>query len=594
MTSEVTKTHEALLICLFLVHSQTKFDVQHTSVGVLGNPTGTQLRFIGTTLAFNPAESYFMQAGQGRLWGALFVLIGLCGPSHADDSLAVQIDQIIVRKAGISGITVADDAEFLRRVSLDLTGCIPPTSAVREFLADTGADKRSRKIDQLLSNSDHPRRMQESFHVLLMERLGDHEDWQKYLRASFASNKPWDQMVREMLGPNSEDEATRGSGLFLSKRLENYGQNPVDLPALTRDIGRLFLGVDLQCAQCHDHLFVDDYKQEDFQGLYTFIAGSFVRSDQKFPAVGEKPLLKKTEFMSVFKKEPKSTGPRVPGLTEIEIPKLIAGEEFAVPPDRARNFPGKLKFSPLEKLAEQLPSPNSPQFARNIANRIWALLVGRGIVHPLDLQHSDNPPSHPELLELLSRELVAHQFDLRWLIREICLSHAYQASSQLSSSEEPKAESFTVAIEKPLSAEQMLWSVLQATGELPRLVAKNPEKPIPDDVKQRFLKAFANPPREPEGEFAPSVKAALFLMHDPSLQGWLMPEEGRLIARVCMQTDHNLVVEELYLATLGRLPTELEKSEINELLNVTPDRKEATLRNAIWALIASTEFCVNH
>jgi len=536
----------------------------------------------------------------------LIALFGIAvSLSHANSALASEplaprIDELVFAKAAETGTgspaKQANDAEFLRRITLDLTGAIPSAAVIREFLSDPAPDKRTKKIDQLLASPEYPRRMQELFNSLLMERLGEHAEWQKYLQTSFTLNKAWDQMVREMLSPNAEDEASRGAGFFLSKRLEHYGQNPVDMPALTRDIGRLFLGIDLQCAQCHDHLFINDYKQADFQGLATFVTNTTLRTDKPFPAVAEKLLTKKTEFISVFKKEPKSIGPKVPGLAEIEIPTFAKDQEFEVPPDRAKNFPGKLKFSPLQKLSEQLPTADNVQFARNSANRIWALLIGRGIVSPLDLHHSDNPPSHPELLDLLAKEFADHQFDLKWLIREICLTQTYQRSSELPDGQESQPSTFLVALEKPLSAEQLLRACLQATGEWDRLsaTAKDAANPIPDDIRLKFLKTFANPPREPEVEFTPSVKAALFLMHDPLIQGWLPAADQRLVQRLLTIEDPGLQADQMYLSVLSRLPVEEERVEMASVLSKAGEHKAKVLENLVWALLASTEFCVNH
>src|SRR5262249_22978563 len=198
----------------------------------------------------------------------------------------VRIDALVAAKAnGRPMATRSDDAEYLRRVALDLTGQIPTAVETRQFLADTASDKRQKVIDGLLGGSDYPRRMTETMHVMLMERNGEHAEWTKFLQTTFEKNRPWDQFVREILYPNPDDESTRGAAFFWTKRLEKYGENPVDLPGLTRDVGRLFLGVDLQCAQCHDHLFIDDYKQVDFQGLFAFVSHTTIRSDVTFPAV---------------------------------------------------------------------------------------------------------------------------------------------------------------------------------------------------------------------------------------------------------------------------------------------------------------------
>ena len=283
----------------------------------------------------------------------------------AEEPLHARIDRLIEAAAGATVAPRADDAEFLRRVTLDLAGRVPSVEEARAFLGEAADEKRAVLIDRLLASPEFPRRMRELIHVQLMERAGDHDEWTRFLEESFAANKPWDQLVREILNPNADDEATRGAAFFLTKRLENYGQQPVDLPGLTRDVGRLFLGVDLQCAQCHDHLFIDDYKQVDFQGLHTFVSHATIRKDVTFPAVGEKLVEKKTEFMSVFVKEAKATGPRLPFGAEVDVPAFAKGDEFALAPDRKKNFAGKPKFSPLAILAEQLPAASHAQFARN-------------------------------------------------------------------------------------------------------------------------------------------------------------------------------------------------------------------------------------
>lgn len=538
-----------------------------------------------------------------RLWFGYLVTCSavlLARVSLGDDApLHARIDALIAAKAAGAPLAPrASDGEFLRRVYLDLAGRIPTAEEARAFFADEAGDKRTKAIDALLDGPDYARRMSQAFHVMLMERLGDHAEWQTYLQAAFAGNKPWDVMSREMLNP-SEEEGTRGAGLFYSKRLENYGQNPVDVPALVRDVGRLFMGIDVQCAQCHDHLFVDDYKQEYYQGLFAFVGNLQLRQGLKYPAVQEKPLTKKVEFVSVFVKEPKAIGPRLPGLAEVEIPTFEKkGEEFEVPPDPKTKFPGKLKFSPVKVLAEQLPTAGNQLFKRNIANRVWWLLMGRGLVHPLDLQHAGNAPSHPELLDLLAEELAAHQFDLKWLFREIALSEAYQRAS---AAEDPAMtsaplESYRLALEKPLSAEQLLSAMLTATGEMPRVQAISDAKHESSLTKlsERFVKAFALPAREPEVEHAPSVKAALFLLNDSVVLSWLTPQDGNLADRLQKIVEPDQLAEELYVSVVTRLPSEDERKLVREHLGKHPDAREKAIGQLIWALLASNEFGVGH
>src|SRR6185295_9665501 len=209
----------------------------------------------------------------------------------------------------------------------------------------------------------------------------------------------------------------------------------------------------------------DDYKQEYYQGLFAFVGQATLRQGETFPAITEKPLTKKVDFMSVFVKTPKTVGPFLPGLKEVEVPVFANGEEWEVKPDPQKKIAGKLKFSTLKLLSEQLPTADNQLFKKNIANRLWWLMLGRGLVHPLDMQHAGNAPSHPELLELLANELAAHKFDMKWLLREIALSKAYQRSSQAAddAGAEVPVTSYRVALEKPLSSEQLLASIIVAT-----------------------------------------------------------------------------------------------------------------------------------
>lgn len=527
---------------------------------------------------------------QANLW--LFVLLllaALAGPAaRGEDLLHQRIDSLIAARAEGPLAAQASDAEFLRRIYLDFAGRIPTVEEARAFLADADAAKREKLIDKLLAGNEYPKRMSQAFHVMLMERLGDHKEWQKYLLDSFAVNKPWDVMAKEMLNPSAETETIRGAALFFSKRLENYGQNPVDVPGMVRDVGRLFMGIDVQCCQCHDHLFVDDYKQEYYQGLFAFVGQAQLRQGESFPAITEKPLTKKIEFMSVFVKEPKTVGPFLPGLKEIEIPVFANGDEWEVKPDPKTKNLGKLKFSTLKLLSEQLPSADNQLFKKNIANRLWWLMLGRGLVQPLDMQHAGNAPSHPELLDLLANELAAHKFDMKWLLREIALSKTYQRGSQAAddAAAEAPRQSYRVALEKPLSSEQLLASMITATGESAR--AK------PEELQERFAKAFANPPREPEVEFSPTVKAALFILNDSVVLGWLKPAPGNLAERLSKTTEPDKLAEEMYLAILTRPPGEEEKKDAADYLAKHASNRETAIRNLLWSLLASNEFCMNH
>ena len=494
-------------------------------------------------------------------------------------SLHEEIDRLIVAKAGATPLAPpCDDATFIRRAYFDLAGRIPRPEETRKFLDDATSDKRTRLIDELLAGPEYPRRMEELFHVIFMERRGDNPEWSKFLRTSFETNKPWDQLVREIIQPVPDDQAKRGAAYFHTRRLDKNGQETTDYPGLTRDIGRLFMGVDLQCAQCHDHLFINDYKQVDFQGLLTVFANTSIKGGD-FPAVAEKPAPKKLEFVSVFESTQKSTGPRIPFGTEFDVPQPTG--------------------SAVGLIASSLPTPENKRFVQNAVNRLWFVMLGRGLVHPLDLHHSDNPPSHPELLDTLAREFVAQKFDIKWLLRELALSNAYARSSELTSAEAPPPELFAVALERRLSAEQLLRSMLIVTGDPVETRDETKLVAALTPLRPKALKAFANPPKEPEESYNATVQAALTLLNDEAFQKLFEIKPGSFTERLSKIEDPQLLAEELYLTVLARRPTAEESGEVAAFLgrfNTTePGTQRADgIRNLAWALVTSTEFSINH
>jgi hypothetical protein len=525
-----------------------------------------------------------------------FLILILRQSVAAEPSLHEQIDALIDAKLTSKVVSrQSDDYEFVRRVYLDFVGRIPTLAEIDSFIANKALDKRKLLIVQLVNSPSYSKQMANTFHIHFMERLGDNAEWMKYLEESFKKNKGWNVMAKEILRGVNSKEDLKGANFFFSKRLENYGQNPVDYSALTRDVGRLFLGKDFRCAECHDHLFIDEYKQADFKGLFAFFQNAYL-ADAKAGIVGEKLTVKKTEFMSVFKKEKKEIAPKIPGMAEVAIPEFKKGEEFLVPADPKKKILGVPKFSPLEKLSEQLPSQENADFSKNIVNRTWFMMMGRGLVHPLDLHHAGNPPSHPELLALLAKEFSAHQFDFKWLLTELANTKVYQRSSKVDMGKTPEALAlFATAIEKRLSAEQLLASILVASGRYGKLERKGGNEPeMPDALKVKFAKAFANAARDPEDEIAFSLKAALFLLNDEAVLGLLKPEADNTVADLAKMKPDNVMIEKAYLAILSRKPAPQETMDALEFLSKPVSVGEIGVKNLVWALLASSEFNLNH
>ena len=354
-----------------------------------------------------------------------FVCLLVTGTSVlADESLANRIDSLIEADSIGPAAPLASDAEFLRRATLDLHGLIPTSTEARAFLDDPDPKKRELLIDRLLSRPRFAVHMANFFDVMLMERRVDKHvttpEWQKFLQESFENNVPFDQLAKEILSADGVDLNRRPAAkFFLDRDAEPH--------TMTRDIGRVFFGMDLQCAQCHDHPLVDHYLQTDYYGLFAFVNRTIVFTDE---AAKKSFLAEKSDgdatYKSVFTQDSGQIRPQLPGENEIDEPRLRQGEDYVAPP-----LPGvrpEPKYSRRKKLAELATNGLNRQFNLNIANRLWAHMMGRGLVHPVDLHHPRNPPTHPAVLDLIAHEFIAMKYDTRSLLRQLALTRAYQRS----------------------------------------------------------------------------------------------------------------------------------------------------------------------
>ncbi len=374
---------------------------------------------------------------------------GISSAARAEAPLHVRIDNLIDSARTGPASNECTDAEFLRRVSLDLNGIVPSAAEARAYLNDSSPDKRTALIDRLLKHPRYARHMATTLDVMLMERRKHAHikapPWQKYLHDSVVADKPFNQLAREILSADSSDDKQRTRSRFLLDRA-------AEPHAITRDVGRIFFGRDLQCAQCHDHPLIDNYLQEDYYGLFAF----FQRVSLLTPKKSKKSFLSEKAdgeavFTSVFTEEKGQTLPRLPGGLEIDDPPVAAGELYKVKPTKAKA--GIPQYSRRVAFAEQATDGSNRAFNRNIANRLWAHMMGRGLVHPLDLHHPDNPPAHPELLNLLGDEFAAMNFDIKSFLRELALTKVYRRSFDV-----------------PVTANQTPDSMAQRLDELQQLL----------------------------------------------------------------------------------------------------------------------------
>ncbi|MFM7056216.1 MAG: DUF1549 domain-containing protein, partial [Planctomycetota bacterium] len=386
----------------------------------------------------------------------LLLVFGLLIPAlpvNAQDPLRQIINRELAAPAGLQ-IPPSGDAEFLRRAALDLTGMPPSADEARTFLSDTSSNKRELLIDRLLQSPQHSRHLAASLDVMLMERRRNQhvsqDDWMAWLLASVRSNKPWNVLVRELLTADGEPGPARPAARFLLDR-------DSEPHTVARDIGRVFFGRDLQCAQCHDSPIIADFLQQDYQGLLAVSTATYpvVRKvdGKDLTVLGERAGGDLT-FESVFiKGTSHRTGPRLPGMVSRIEPFQVPGDEYEVAPaDGVRAVP---KISRRQWLAAAATDGSNTAFNENAANRFWSLMFGRGLVHPLDMLHPDNPAVSPQLLQQLGRRFADSGFDIRSFLRELALSEPWQRPFDLPDSVRQQLASVKAATET-LAAEKVV------------------------------------------------------------------------------------------------------------------------------------------
>lgn len=340
-------------------------------------------------------------------------------------SVSAEIDRLLAAERLAPLGAPADDAEFLRRVTLDLHGIIPTSDQAEAFFSDTAPDKRTKLVDELLKSPRFARHMATMFDVMWSERRPDKvikaTEWYDYLYQSLADGKSYDKIVRDILTADDVNPALRPASKFFHDRDCEPNQ-------LTRDVGRMFFGMDMQCNQCHDHPSVDDYAIGDYYGLYALLSRTHLHGDKKTKVkfIAEKAD-GEASFKSVFTGEAADkVAPRLPRGPALTEPTIAKGEEYLVKPDKGEKpVP---KHSRRALLAKAATDGTSDLFARNAANRLWAHVFGRGLVHPVDFIHPDNPPTHPAVLDLLTREFQSGGYDIRKLLRALVLTRTYQTT----------------------------------------------------------------------------------------------------------------------------------------------------------------------
>lgn len=531
------------------------------------------------------------------------VLMSFVSTAFAAPPLREVIDseiRSVWQREKITPAEPASDAEFLRRVSLDLIGVIPTHDETVAFFADPSPEKRRQLIDRLLDDPRYARHMAELWDVLLFTRNppgseADKRDGiQKWLQQRFAENAPYDKLVRELL-KGEGDSVEHGPPLYFVQ----YRQRPEDM---TEAITQTFLGVQLQCARCHNHPF-EPWTQQDFYGMAAFLARLQIVTAGKADNQNKYMVAEKSTGDILFTGSVKDAKPGQQG-DPVKPKFLLAGDALAEPPlpDEFKEVakfeenkpPPAPVFSRKDQLADWIARADNPYFARATANRVWAIFLGRGLVHPVDNLSDANKPSHPELLDALARELVEHQFDLKWLIRELCNSQTYQLSS-VGPESDPLPRWFQQARVRALSAEELMDSWKVATGF---------ESSLKPDAKKKegrfspidggYMIRFFGQPNTGTGDFQGGLAEHLFLSNGPVSQ-LIVTNPGSLHDTIVKSPAPWIErLDRLYLSLLNRSPTDDEKQKFAEFFAADEKTNPDRLRDAIWALMTCSEFRFNH
>ena len=484
------------------------------------------------------------------------------------------------RQLGIVPSAVADDATFLRRVTLDIIGTLPSDSEVTEYLTAPRSDKRQALINRLLERPEYASYFALKWADVLQNRGAGYSTskqragttlFAEWIRDSLEANKPYDQFVSEILtATGSQNENPPAIWYRTVRKPAEYVES----------VAQAFLGVRVQCAQCHHHP-TERWSQSDYYGL----AAVFSRVGRKGGfADAEVP----TDEMIFLKESAVVLHPRT---GKILKPQPLGGNEFSL----------GLHDDPRVSLARWMSAGDNPFFARTMVNRMWAHFMGRGIVHPIDDARSTNPPSNPELLDGLAQDFISSGYDLKQLIRVIANSYAYRLESAPHAGNVGDTQTFARFYPRRMPAEVLLDGISQVLDVPTNFDSVPPGTraiELPDEnVAANFLDVFGRPLRmsacECERVDAPALTQALELVNSSEIQRKLTEKTGYAEQLAISDKSPEILAREIFLRVFARHPRPEELNAATLFFAAEPDRGEAC-RSLLWSLLATNEFLFNH
>jgi hypothetical protein len=475
-----------------------------------------------------------------------------------------------LRQLNIVPSPPASDHEFLRRVYLDVIGTLPTADEARSFLSDPRDDKRARLVDGLLKRPEFADYWALKWSDLLRVNrleLGHKQalHYYRWIHESFARNRPLDRFAAELLtaeGPLSEAPA----GHFFK-----VVKQPNEMAST---VSQVFLGMRIECAQCHHHPY-DRWSQTDYFGMQAFFTQVAFKKSPR-------------EEMLIASANRNTTHPRS---GKVIYAHALGTEMPEASPEGDRR----------QLLARWMTAADNPWFAHNLANRAWAHFMGRGLVEPVDDFRLTNPPSNPQLLDALAKHLVENRFDFHALIRAITSSQTYQRSCGVNETNKEDEQNFSRFPFKPLDAEVLLDAICQVTGTTEKFDGvPSGSRAIQlwdSEVPHDFLKLFGRPlrttPCQCERVTEPNVAQVLHALNSPRIQNKLSHADGTISRLAIRLTDENQLIERLYLTYFSRYPSDDERHAVTTYLDQHQDRRQAT-EDVAWSMLNSLEFLFNH
>ncbi|QDV58063.1 hypothetical protein Mal33_40800 [Rosistilla oblonga] len=552
----------------------TTRDVSNLAAFMTNNETSAAIDNEGNVTAGARGEAFIMARFETKTEGRQVIVLPenlkyeapqITG-NYIDQSVGKKLNQLRILPSGL-----CTDEEFLRRITLDITGQMPTEEEYQTFMNDTAPQKRSELIDRLLERKEFSEIWAMKFAQLLMIKSSNQVSYKsaflynQWLTDKFARNVPIDQMVRELLG------ATGGT---FSSPATNYYQIETDTLKRAENVAQVFMGIRTQCAQCHNHPF-DRWTQNDYYSFAAF-----------FCQVGSKGAEDYRERI-IYNR---GSGEVKHVVTNKVSPPKFLGGEFADTKGKDRRV----------VLAEWLTSPENPYFATSIANRVWAHFMGVGIVEPVDDVRISNPASNQELFELLGTKLAEYKFDFRQLVRDICNSEAYQRSATSNESNKTDTRNFAYATVRRIPAEMLLDCISQVTNTKEKFrglpLGARAVQIADGRTSTFFLTTFGRAPRDTvcdcEASTDPSLSQALHLLNSNTTNGKIT--QGKVVDELLAgDATPEQALERLYIRCLARKPTDAEKTELLATVAKAPSPKEG-LEDIFWALLNSREFVFNH